>query len=62
MSRRVEEWQHRLKPKLELEDQRESFDIHKYGQRVLDSAKALNGGTVVSEPVDFEELLRAAWL
>ena len=43
VQRRVEEWQQRLQPTLNLEEKREGFDMKVYGQRVLDSIRALNG-------------------
>ncbi|CAN9508349.1 unnamed protein product [Ophioblennius macclurei] len=40
LSRRVKDWEDKIRPELDLQEQRPVFDIHDYGQRIVDS---LNG-------------------
>ncbi|XP_076450390.1 condensin-2 complex subunit H2-like [Babylonia areolata] len=36
LSKRVAEWEEKINPRLQEEEQRESFDIHKYGSNVIE--------------------------
>jgi len=40
LTKRVQTWQEKLLPLLELEEQRPDFDIHAYGNTVIDSMEA----------------------
>ncbi|RDD46576.1 Condensin-2 complex subunit H2 [Trichoplax sp. H2] len=48
---RVNEWQDRIKPALENEEKHPPFDIHTYGQSVLDSLREKNDDAVSFEDV-----------
>ena len=47
LSKRVMDWQRRLTPTLALEEERSSFNIHKYGEKILKSVKEEDPGDKV---------------
>ena len=51
LSTRVREWQDRLLPHLQMEEQREAFDIHRYGETVLDAMED-------DQPVHFADVTK----
>ncbi|XP_074554468.1 condensin-2 complex subunit H2 [Halichoeres trimaculatus] len=41
LSRRVKEWEDKIKPVLELQEERPTFDIHDYGDRIVGALKSI---------------------
>ncbi|XP_029969000.1 condensin-2 complex subunit H2 isoform X2 [Salarias fasciatus] len=41
LSRRVKDWEDKIRPELDLQEQRPVFDIHEYGGRIVDSLSSV---------------------
>lgn len=51
LTQRVDQWQQRLQPLLQEEEERPVFDIHEYGHQVIESMES----EIIKQPVDMNE-------